>query len=134
MRRAILLVTSLLVASSALAQVSAAANSGIEGASQFITSDGAYLLHSVQRKTPNVLRMHHGDDDVSKVQKRTPINPQAIETTLSIALAQAWKRGFIEVGVEETRRVLLECQQETSVVLTMPFMRSDAQQAHCYRF
>lgn len=27
-----------------------------------------------------------------------------------------------------------ECQRETSVVLTTPLMRSDAQQAHCFRF
>jgi hypothetical protein len=62
------------------------------------------------------------------------INLPAPETALSVALGRAWKRDFIEEGVEGTRNMLLECQRETSLLLTMLFMRSDGQQAHCFRF
>ena len=98
-----------------------------------MASDGAFLVRSVQRKTPDVLHMKF-DDEVSTAKRIVVINSPAPETALSVALAKAWKRDFIEEGVEGTRNMLLECQRETSVLLTMPFMRSDGQQAHCFRF
>jgi hypothetical protein len=164
MRRTVPIVASLLTASSALAQASDGnaadlsayspqtvipAQAGIHG-TQAITqptrsvdtrfrgydgpdsaafaSDGAFFVHSSQRKGSTVLDSYAGGNGV------VIINPRAPENALAVALARAWKRDFIEEGVEETRNVLLECQHETSVVLTTPLMRSDAQQAHCYRF
>ncbi|RFP19355.1 MULTISPECIES: hypothetical protein [unclassified Duganella] len=55
-------------------------------------------------------------------------------TPLSLAIAGAAKKDFIETGIEASRRALIECQQETSTLLVMPSLRSDSQQAHCYRF
>lgn len=55
-------------------------------------------------------------------------------TPLSLAIAAAAKKDFIETGIEASRRALIECQQETSTLLVMPSLRSDSQQAHCYRF
>lgn len=58
----------------------------------------------------------------------------ARDRQLTQAIAGAAKKDFIEAGIEESRRALIECQKETSAVLVMPSLRSDSQQAHCYRF
>jgi hypothetical protein len=50
------------------------------------------------------------------------------------AIGQAKKKGVIEAGLEGYTEVLIQCQKAQSTVLTTPFMRSDSQQAHCYRF
>jgi hypothetical protein len=51
-----------------------------------------------------------------------------------LAISQAAKKGIVEAGVEGYSEVLIQCQKTQSVVLTTPFLRSDSQQAHCYRF
>jgi len=53
---------------------------------------------------------------------------------LARAMTRAARKGVIELGVEEYSEVLIQCQKAQSVVLTTPLLRSDAQQAHCYRF
>ena len=53
---------------------------------------------------------------------------------LALAIGRATKKGIIELGVEGYTEVLIQCQKAQSVVLTTPLLRSDAQQAHCYRF
>ncbi|MYM95797.1 hypothetical protein GTP90_18205 [Rugamonas sp. FT81W] len=65
---------------------------------------------------------------------RAPASASARDTQLPQAIAGAAKKDFIEAGIEESRRALIECQKETSAVLVMPSLRSDSQQAHCYRF
>ena len=60
--------------------------------------------------------------------------PHARDAQLSMAIASAMKKNFIETGIEASRQALIECQRETSVLLTMPSLRSDSQQAHCFRF
>ncbi|RFP17643.1 hypothetical protein D0T25_12875 [Duganella sp. BJB488] len=65
---------------------------------------------------------------------RAPASASARDTRLAQAIAGAAKKDFIEAGIEESRRALIECQKETSAVLVMPSLRSDSQQAHCYRF
>lgn len=56
------------------------------------------------------------------------------DAQMSSAIAGAAKKDFIQEGIEASRKALLACQQETSAVLVMPSLRSDSQQAHCYRF
>ena len=87
------------------------------------TSVSEFVTHPVIQKFRTLLR----DEAASQA-------PMAPNTTPAQALARAWKRGFIEEGIEETKNTLLQCQRETSVVLTTPLMRSDAQQAHYGRF
>jgi len=87
------------------------------------TQVNEFLTHPIARKLRNVIR----DDEAVKIS-----GPQ--NTALSQALSRAWKRDFIEDGIEETKNTLLQCQRETSVVLTTPLGRSDAQQSHCSRF
>jgi hypothetical protein len=93
-------------------------------------SDGAFQVRSAQAQTPDLLKL---DDDLA-AQKIAQLNPQLRATALATALARAWKRGFIEEGIEETKNTLVACQRETSLLMIMPFMRSEGQQAHCYRF
>jgi hypothetical protein len=50
------------------------------------------------------------------------------------AIQNAWSKGVVERGVEGYTEVLIQCQKEQSPALTTPFMRSDSQQAHCFRF
>ena len=56
------------------------------------------------------------------------------ESPFALAIGRAAKKGIVELGVEAYSEVLIECQKEQSTVLTTPFMRSDSQQAHCFRF
>ena len=89
------------------------------------TNFNDFVTHPIVRKFRNVLR------DNGQVKTSSLPLP---DTALSQALSRAWKRDFVDDGIEETKNTLLQCQRETSVVLTTPLMRSDAQQAHCSRF
>jgi len=59
---------------------------------------------------------------------------RARESAFALAISRAAKKGVIELGVEASAEVLIQCQKAQSVVLTTSFLRSDSQQAHCYRF
>jgi hypothetical protein len=59
---------------------------------------------------------------------------RASESPFARSIGRAAARGWMESGVEQSKRALLDCQQETSILLTTPFGSSEAQQAHCYRF
>lgn len=52
----------------------------------------------------------------------------------TVALQNAWKKGVVEESVEAYTEVLVQCQKEQSPALTTPLMRSDSQQAHCFRY
>lgn len=65
---------------------------------------------------------------------RDNTSPSSRNSQLAVAIAGAARKDFIEAGIEESRRALIDCQKETSAVLVMPSLRSDSQQAHCYRF
>jgi hypothetical protein len=54
--------------------------------------------------------------------------------TPSVVIERAWKKDWIEEGVEASRAMLIDCQKETSVVLTTSSLRSSSQRDHCYRF
>jgi hypothetical protein len=56
------------------------------------------------------------------------------ESSLASAIARAAKKSVIERGVEASTDAVLQCQRESSPALTTPFMRSDSQQAHCFRY
>ena len=61
-------------------------------------------------------------------------NPPMRESRFARAIGKAARKGIVERSVEGYTEVLIQCQNEKSTVLTTPFMRSDSQQAHCYRF
>ncbi|MES2295986.1 MAG: hypothetical protein V4582_03045 [Pseudomonadota bacterium] len=56
------------------------------------------------------------------------------ESALARAIEQAAHKGIVERSVEGYTDVLIQCQKSRLIVLTTPFMRSDSQQAHCYRY
>lgn len=93
---------------------------------QWVSSEGAYRLRALPGKTINVM--------LPDAAARRVIDPKRQPGTPFQALARAWKVDWIEEGIEGSREMLRQCQRETSVVLITPFMRSDAQQAHCSRF
>lgn len=55
-------------------------------------------------------------------------------SSFTVALQNAWKKGVVEESVEAYTEVLIQCQKEQSPALTTPLMRSDSQQAHCFRY
>jgi hypothetical protein len=128
-----MLAASLLFASSTLAQAFQVDRIEVDDIGQLMASGGAGFVRQIQREAPNILQVQL-DDEVLAVRKTAAASPQVLDTAFSRALARAWKIGFVDAGVEGTRTMLLECQRATSVLLTTPFMRSDAQRAHCFRF
>ncbi|MFL6658340.1 MAG: hypothetical protein ACJ8GW_09730 [Massilia sp.] len=76
------------------------------------------------------------------MEAKKPTSPAAgqsamqrpLSNTPSNVIERAWKKDWIDEGVEASRAMLIECQKETSVVLTTPSMRSNSQRDHCYRF
>ncbi|MBC3878513.1 hypothetical protein H8K38_11885 [Undibacterium sp. FT79W] len=56
------------------------------------------------------------------------------ESSLAKAIADAHKKNVAENTIQAYTKVLRQCQRETSQLQTVPFMRSESQQAHCYRY
>lgn len=92
---------------------------------------GAQVLPAAARDThPWLVRVPYPAEHILR-----PIDGyQTPESQLTRAIARSAKKGFIENGVEESTKALIDCQKETSNTLTMPFGRGDSQQAHCYRY
>jgi hypothetical protein len=67
-------------------------------------------------------------------ERRTGPLPAQADSPLALAIGRAAKKGIIELAVDGYTDILIQCQKTQSVVLTTPLLRSDAQQAHCYRF
>jgi hypothetical protein len=44
------------------------------------------------------------------------------------------QKSVAENTIQAYTEVIRQCQRETSQLQTVPFMRSDSQQAHCYRY
>ena len=119
-------------ASPVFARTCKVVNCDIDDIGRFMASDGASLVRATQKALPDAL--HIPLDGQFPPLKAADIKPPASRTALSVALARAWKRSFIEKGVDDAKGALLACQRETSLLLTVPFMRSEGQQAHCFRF
>lgn len=102
-------------------------------ADRFMESTGSSFVRSAQSKDPKLLELRFEDGDAG-AKKALATAHGIADTALTAALSRAWKGGFVEKGVQGTRNMLLECQRSTSATLTMSFMRSDAQQSHCFRF
>lgn len=74
---------------------------------------------------------------VDAVQENDPrFNPEKKmkESSLAKAIADAHKKSIAENTMLACTEVVRQCQHETSLLQTVPFMRSDSQQAHCYRY
>jgi hypothetical protein len=71
---------------------------------------------------------------VAEAAQMRPTDSPLREPALAQAIGRAGKQGIVERSVEAYTEVLIQCQQNRSPILTVPFQRSDSQQAHCYRF
>jgi hypothetical protein len=102
-----------------------------------IPSVGRFFVHATLAE--NLLtstrdhRLAMGDTQ-QRDQLGRPIDTHVRESPFALAIGRAAKKGVIELGVEAYTEVLVQCQKETSPALTTPLLRSDSQQAHCYRF
>jgi hypothetical protein len=76
-------------------------------------------------------RMQQGGEQHWERSDRSPL---LRDPPLVSALQRAWKRGVVELAVEGYTKVLIECQKQQSPAATVALMRSDSQQAHCFRF
>jgi hypothetical protein len=47
---------------------------------------------------------------------------------------EAWKKDPAEANLKAWSDVLIKCQQATNPAWTTALMRSEPQQAHCYRY
>lgn len=56
------------------------------------------------------------------------------QTAAARALDQAWKKDAAEANLKAWSEVLIKCQQATNPAWTTAIMRSEPQQAHCYRY
>lgn len=92
----------------------------VAGSSQSYLSDPPSQLQS----------KYFGDEAQLRVFQPT----SSYESPLAKAIRQAGRVGIIETGIRNSAKALVECQQEQSSLLTVPILRSDSQQNHCYRF
>lgn len=67
-------------------------------------------------------------------QPDRPMATYSRKSPYARAIEKAARRGVVELAVEAYTDVLIQCQKAQSVVLTTPFLRSESQQAHCFRF
>ncbi|WP_374580652.1 hypothetical protein [Pseudoduganella sp.] len=63
-----------------------------------------------------------------------PLGMPHPQTAAARAIDQAWKRDAAEASLKAWSEVLVKCQQATNPAWTSAIMRSEPQQAHCYRY
>lgn len=63
-----------------------------------------------------------------------PLAVPRAQTAAARALDQAWKKDASEANLKAWSEVLIKCQQATNPAWSTALMRSEPQQAHCYRY
>lgn len=63
-----------------------------------------------------------------------PLGAPRRQTPFARAVDQAWKLDAAEANIKAWTEVLIKCQQATNPAWTTALMRSEPQQAHCYRY
>lgn len=63
-----------------------------------------------------------------------PLAAPQRETAAARAMNEAWKKDASETNLKAWSDVLVKCQQATNPAWTTALMRSEPQQAHCYRY
>jgi hypothetical protein len=101
-------------------------------AAQFLFCSVDAQVFPIMAKEPQAWSA--GEHYPSEHIERSIDGQQATQSAIARAIARSAKKGFIENGVEESTKALIDCQKETSNTLAMPFGRGESQQAHCYRF
>ncbi|KQV54203.1 MULTISPECIES: hypothetical protein [unclassified Duganella] len=63
-----------------------------------------------------------------------PLGAPRQQTAVARAMDEAWKKGASEANLKAWSDVLVKCQQATNPAWTTALVRSEPQQAHCYRY
>lgn len=63
-----------------------------------------------------------------------PLGTLRRQTPFARAVDEAWKKDASEGNLKAWSEVLIKCQQATNPAWTTAMMRSEPQQAHCYRY
>lgn len=63
-----------------------------------------------------------------------PLASPQRETAAARAMNEAWKKDASEANLKAWSEVLVKCQQASNPAWTTALMRSEPQQAHCYRY
>lgn len=63
-----------------------------------------------------------------------PLGAPRPQTAAARAMDQAWKKDASEANLKAWSEILIKCQQATNPAWTTAIMRSEPQQAHCYRY
>lgn len=63
-----------------------------------------------------------------------PLGAPRAQTAVARAMQEAWKKDASEANVKAWSEVLVKCQQATNPAWTTALVRSEPQQAHCYRY
>ena len=56
------------------------------------------------------------------------------QTAVARAMDEAWKKDSSDANLKAWSDILVRCQQATNPAWTTALMRSEPQQAHCYRY
>lgn len=62
------------------------------------------------------------------------LSPLRRQTPFARAMDEAWKKDASEANLKAWSEVLVKCQQATNPAWSTALMRSEPQQAHCYRY
>ncbi len=63
-----------------------------------------------------------------------PLGVPDRQTSVARAMDEAWKKDPAEANLKAWSDVLVKCQQATNPAWTTALLRSEPQQAHCYRY
>lgn len=63
-----------------------------------------------------------------------PLSAPRRQTPFARAVDEAWKKDASEANLKAWSEVLVKCQQATNPAWTTALVRSEPQQAHCYRY
>lgn len=63
-----------------------------------------------------------------------PLSAPRRQTPFARAMDDAWKKDPSEANLKAWSEVLIKCQQATNPAWTTALVRSEPQQAHCYRY
>lgn len=97
-----------------------------------VADDASTVLPDVVRAT--IVRYVDTSGQPQRDRLGRPVATGWTTPLIARAISDAAKPDVIATGIAASTEVLLACQREQLSTLTLPFMRSESQQAHCYRY
>jgi hypothetical protein len=87
--------------------------------------------HSSRLSADMAAVIHAGD---TRDHSGRPHGAAPRRSSFARALDEAWRKDAAEANLKAWTEVLVRCQQATNPAWTTALMRSEPQQAHCYRY